>query len=179
MEWEQRKFLLICPLCFTQFHHDTSNPSPALRDVHIHQKHRKKGIGVQLGNIHQATKQKRVQDNTSFSLFKWDIWFGKRQKATRKKTSHPSHHRLALSIICLVSFHLESSRPVICVSHCWAFRGFSDRPFTVLISAFSLFLFVSFLGITGCLGWHISTLFSLSYLLLFHDYTTTAITGVS
>jgi hypothetical protein len=29
-----------------------------------------KGIGVQLGNIHQATKQKRVQDNTSFSLFK-------------------------------------------------------------------------------------------------------------
>lgn len=155
MEWEQRKLLLICPLCFNSFYHDTSSPSPTLGHVHIHQKHRKTVIGVQLGNIHQRQKQKKGP--RQYILFFSSRMSGsaKKQKATKGKTSHPLSHRLALSIICLVLFlRLESSRPVICVS-----PGLSEdfsEPFTVLI--------FHFLDIALCLGWHILTLF-FSYLL--------------
>jgi hypothetical protein len=124
------------PLCSSQFRHDASSPSPTLEHVHI-QKHKKKGIGVQLGNIHQRDKIKGgTKTIHPFLSSSENIWFGK-SKRRQKKTSHPSH-RLALSIICLVLFlHLESSRPVICVSHCCS--DFSEEPFTVLISAFDLF----------------------------------------
>lgn len=168
MEWEQRKLLLICPLCFN-FYYDTSSPSPTLGHVHIHQKHRKTVIGVQLGNIHQRQKTKEGSKTIHpFLLFKWDVWFGKKTKGDKKKSFTSPRIDWHSAIICLVLFlRLESSRPVICVSPGLS-EGFSE-PFTVLISAFSLFLF-SIFWISHCAWVDISRLFFYICFSWFHDH---------
>ena len=124
-----------------------SNASPTLGHVHTHQKHRKKGIGVQLGNIHQRDKTKEGSKKIHPSLSSSEISGSAKKTKGTKKASHPSHHKLALSIICLVLFHhLESFRQSYVFLIAGLSEDISNQPFTVIISVFSLFLFVSIPG---------------------------------